>query len=272
MLLACAGPGAAPEPPPVALPFHVIAHRGASAEAPENTVAAFERARQQGAVAVELDVQLSRDGVLVLFHDARLDEKTDLTGAVREHDAEALLRADIGSWFDATHPQAPERYAGTPLVTLDALFGHFGDAFHYHVELKSREPTLPERVLGVVQARGLASRVTITSFHLELLRRVRALDAGMPIAWLLSEPDTALVDQAAREDFQMVGFPAAALDAGLVGHARRRGLEIRAWRVKTPELMEHAIRVGANGMTIDWPDRLIYRLVEIWDAGALDAP
>ena len=65
---------------------------------------AFERARESGAFEVELDVMLSADDVLVLFHDRTLDLKTDLSGRVREHRAAELLQADIGSWFDQTHP------------------------------------------------------------------------------------------------------------------------------------------------------------------------
>ena len=266
-LASCAG---APEAPPVALPFHVIAHRGASAQAPENTLPAFERARALGAVAVELDVQLSRDDVVVLFHDSTLDEKTDLAGPVRSHDATTLLRADIGSWFDARHEGLPGRYAGTSLTTLDALFSRFGAAFHYHVELKSREPELPERVLAHVYAHDLTGRVTLTSFHRDLLERARGLDPALPITWLLREPEDALLDAAVAEEFQMVAFPARVLDAALVRRARARGLLVRAWKVKTPEDMERTIRAGANGMTIDWPDLAIRRLVEIWDAGGLD--
>ena len=90
-------------------PFHVIAHRGASAEAPENTLPAFERALALGVVEVELDVQLSRDGVPVLFHDRTLDEKTPLRGPVRDHSAQELTRADVGSWFDRARPGSGRR-------------------------------------------------------------------------------------------------------------------------------------------------------------------
>ncbi len=89
---------------PLPVPFRVIAHRGASAYAPENTLPAFERALEVGAAEVELDVQLSRDDVLVLFHDRTLDRKTNLTGRVRDHAADALRGADIGSWFDDQRP------------------------------------------------------------------------------------------------------------------------------------------------------------------------
>ena len=110
-------------------PFHIIAHRGASAQAPENTLAAFERARESGAFEVELDVMLSADDVLVLFHDATLDLKTNLSGRVRDYPAAEVLEAEIGSWFDETHPGVEPRYAGTTLTTLSELFGRFGREF-----------------------------------------------------------------------------------------------------------------------------------------------
>jgi glycerophosphoryl diester phosphodiesterase len=269
----CAGAAAASAPTaPVALPFHVIAHRGASAEAPENTLPAFERALSRGVRSVELDVQLSRDGVVVLFHDDTLDEKTDLSGRVADHDAAALAAAEIGRWFDASHPGASRSFAGTRLTTLARVFARFGAAFHYHVEIKSDEPDLPARILELADAHDLRRHLTLTSFRLEPLRRARALDPELRIAWLCEEPGPERIDRAVRERFDMIAFPAAELDARLVARAHRRGLEIRAFRVKTPELMERAIRVGANGMTIDWPERLIGRLLEIWQAGGLEAP
>lgn len=262
-------PGRAESDPRAASPFHVIAHRGASAEAPENTPPAFERARALGAEEVELDVQLSRDGEVVLFHDDDLAEKTDLAGRVRDHDAEALRRADIGSWYDATHPEAPRRYAGTGLATLAEVFDRFEDAFHYHVEIKSAEPELPDRVLALAVARNLASHLTVTSFQVEQLLRVRRAAPHVRTAWLLEDPGrgVAAIDRAAREGFHMVAFRAAELTRELVERAHARGLEIRAWKVRSGEEMERVIRLGANGMTIDWPDRLLRRLEELRSGG-----
>jgi glycerophosphoryl diester phosphodiesterase len=256
----------------VALPFHVIAHRGASAYAPENTLPAFERARDLGAREVELDVQLSSDGVVVRFHDSSLDEKTDLSGRVQDHAADVLLRADIGSWFDASHPDVDGSFAGTPLAALDPVFERFGETFHYHVEMKSGEPCLPGRILELARAHSLESRLTLTSFHLESLRRARALDARVRLAWLRKQPAVAAMDRATHERFDMIAFPAAEIDADLVRQAHRRGLEIRAFRVKTAQDMERVIRSGANGMTIDWPERLLRRLAEISRTHRLDAP
>lgn len=282
--LACA---ASPQPAPprateVVTPFHVIGHRGAAAYAPENTRAGVAAARALGAPAVELDVQRSRDGALVLFHDATLDAKTPLRGRVAEHDLAALLAADIGTWFDATHPDAPRRHAGEPLAALGDVLDANGRALAYHLEIKSDDPAIPAELVAAVRARGLADVVTVTSFDRAQLDRVRAIAPEAPLCWLVRDDGTNLpgasererralladqrarVDEAAASGFAQVGLRAGALSREIVDYARvERGLEVRAWGVRSTADMEHAIAVGANGMTIDWPDRLLARLREL---------
>jgi len=261
----------------LASPFRIIAHRGASAYAPENTLPAFRLAEELGAIEVELDVGLSADDVLILFHDSELDAKTSLHGPVRAHPASTLTRTDIGSWFDRTHPEVETRYAGTPLATLDEVLTSFGPRFHYHVEIKGPEPSLPQRLLELVTAHGLRGQVTITSFSKPQLERVRALDPAIRVGWLLdreSTPSTApeqpdrssfelrraQLDEARDAGFAEVAIRAEELDTDMVDYARELGLEIRAWGVKSDADMEHAIATGANGMTTNWPDRLLERV------------
>ena len=249
---------------------------------------AFERARESGAFEVELDVMLSADDVLVLFHDRTLDLKTDLSGTVREYPAARLLQADIGSWFDETHPEVEARYAGTPLITLGSLFGRFGRDLYYHVEIKAREPEIPPRVVAEVADFGLQDRVILTSFFFEQLVRAREVAAAIPLALLvvpeaelpgLAMPDgkpsegTLLelqklwIDSAHAARFQMVGIISADLSPQVVAYAHGKGLEIRAWGIRNDEDMERAIALGSNGMTTNWPERLIERLVEHKGAG-----
>lgn len=258
--------------------FHVIAHRGGAGYAPENTLAAFEHAQQLGFREVELDVRLSRDGELVLFHDERLDAKTPLAGPVGGHDATELLEADIGRWFDATHPEVVQRYAGTTLATLGQLLDRFGTSFDYHVELKGTQLELPGRVLAALRERGAGCRAVVTSFSFDDLVRVVELDTAAspclllrdPRGWLSSLParrreqyvesQCERVDRAALAGFAMVGVRACALSRELVDHARSRGLKTRAWGLESDAEMEHVLAVGANGATIDWPLVLLDRL------------
>ncbi|MFQ5415557.1 MAG: glycerophosphodiester phosphodiesterase [Myxococcota bacterium] len=254
--------------------FHVIAHRGASGYAPENTLPAFRRALEIGAVEVELDVQQSADGVLVLFHDRILDEKTDLSGPVRQHAAADLEAADVGTWFDTAHPEVATRYAGTGLARLDTVLAEFGPRLHYHVELKSREPELPDLVLAAFRRAELVERATITSSDFGQLSRVRVSSPDSPVCWLLhsalprgerageslASEQRAQVDRAASAGFGMVAVRARELTPEIVEYAEDRGLQLRAFAIKGDLDMERAISAGANGMTIDWPDLLLERM------------
>jgi glycerophosphoryl diester phosphodiesterase len=266
---------------PVPLPsFRAIGHRGAAGHAPENTLPALEAARELGVTEVEIDVQLSRDEVPVLFHDADLTRKTPLRGRVAEHDAEELEQADIGSWFDSMHPDASRRFAGTPLVSLDEVLERFGDTFHYHVEIKTDDPHAPLRVLEALEQHRLRRHATLTSFHLEQLQRARRLDPELPICLLVEDVDDLVaaargdagqaglsasalqrrqVEVAAAENFQMVAFPARDLTRELVGEAHARGLEIRAWGVRSPADLDHALEAGADGATLDHPEWVLER-------------
>jgi glycerophosphoryl diester phosphodiesterase len=239
--------------------FHVIAHRGVSADAPENTLPAFARALELGVAEVELDVQLSRDGVPILFHDGALDPKTPLRGAVRDHPAEALTRADVGSWFDRTHPGSPRRWAGTPLTTLRALFEKFGSQLRYHVELKDDLEATPGRVLELVAASGLEGRVMLTSFHRAQLERAQRAAPKLPLCWLLKGASPERIDEAARAGFAMVGVDAGELTEALVRRAHERGLEIRAYSVETDAEIERVFATGSDGLTIDDPQRVLAR-------------
>jgi glycerophosphoryl diester phosphodiesterase len=257
--LLAASDAAAQSPPKVDRPFHVIAHRGMSAEAPENTLPAFARALELGATEVELDAQLSSDGVPILFHDGTLDAKTPLRGRVRDHPAEALTRAEIGSWFDRAHPGGARRWAGTPLTTLEALFEKFGPQLRYHIELKDDLEATPARVIERVAAARLEGRVMLTSFHRAQLERAQAAAPQLPLCWLLKGAGPERIEEAARAGFAMVGVDAEELTEALVRRAHERGLAIRAYSVETDAEIERVFSTGSDGLTIDDPRRALAR-------------
>lgn len=276
-LFACAG---SPVPQPFPTPFQVIAHRGASAYAPENTIAAYGKARDLGVVDVELDIQLSKDDVVVLYHDSSLKEKTGVQGKVRDYEAADLLEVDIGAWFDRTHPEVEEPFTGTKLNTLAALFENFGDTFRYHVELKSKDRDLVALALVQIEAYGLQDRVRFTSFIYEQVVRARTQAPHIPTGLLVRdlrrlraeasgskeqgdlELQQQAVDRAVASGFDQVAFASEDLSHALVVYVQSQGLSIRAWRIKSDADMLRAIAMGTSGMTTNWPDRLIRELLK----------
>lgn len=255
-------------------PFRVIAHRGASAQAPENTLPAFRRALADGAKEVELDIRFSSDEEIIVFHDDRLDRKTSLRGRVRHYPAAALGQADIGTWFDRTHPEESVRYAGTCVVPLRAVFEDLGRRVHYHIEMKGFEDLLPLRALQLIDEFGLRAHVTMTSFSMRPLRQIRRLTPQLPLCFLLRDSFDAVrspefrpelegcsaeevqhywIDQAAAEGFQQVGIRAADMGPGTAARSADRGLWVRGWGVRNREDLSRLHDLGAIGATVDWP-------------------
>ncbi len=246
--------------------FEVIAHRGASRRAPENTLPALREAIELGVASVEIDAQLSRDGVAVLFHDRLLRHKTGAAGRVRDHPAAFLQTLDIGRWFDAQGWGAPRPHAGVSLATLRDALDECGDRLRFHIELKSGEPDLVDAVVRCVEKHGLVDRVALTSFSAKQLARAARLAPDLPRWWLLKGPlSPALparalgrrVARAAGMAVVGVGVPAAALSPTIVDEARGLGLRIRAWGVRDDGDVEKVIQSGADGLTADQPERAL---------------
>jgi glycerophosphoryl diester phosphodiesterase len=278
VLVACSEGPAHPES---RSPFQIIAHRGASAYAPENTLPAFAKAMELGVTDVELDIQLSKDDVVILFHDKSLAEKTGQPGKVRDYDAADLVEMEIGSWFDRRHTRIETQFAGTRLNTLAELFDTFGDRLRYHVELKSADEALARLALEQIVAHQLEHRVQFTSFSFEQAERARSAAPHIPTGLLVRDakrlrrdanaPEHApvlplqirSVDRAVAAGFDLVGFPVEDLSRDIVAYAVDQGLEIRAWRILSDADMWRAITLGADGMTTNWPDRSIREIREI---------
>ena len=265
-------------------PFRVIAHRGASAHAPENTLAAFERAILLGAREVELDVRFSADERVIVFHDDSLDRKTSVSGRVRDYSADTLLRIDIGRWFDRTHPEVAERFEVCRLASLEQVFEALGRRVRYHVELKGWEDLLALRVMQEIDRFDLRDLVTVTSFSKRPLVQMRSLDREIPICFLLRDAADAIrtaefrpglagldasqvqeywIDEAAQAGFQQVGIRAAEMRPRSLARAAGQGLEVRAWGVRDEADLIHVARLGAVGATVDWPDRALAILRQI---------
>lgn len=245
----------------LANPFRVIAHRGASAYAPENTMAAFRKAVELGATEVETDVAFTRDGRLLLFHDETLERTTNGHGRPEDFTLAQLRELDAGSWHDP-RLSWDRCYAGEKLITLEELLDQFGRALTYHIELKKPMDGLPEAVVAAVQERDLADRTFLCAIADEAgLKRAKALEPLVRIAWapeaLLREQPRHAVERCAANRFSMITLNARNQSRGLVRFAHSMGLEARSSGISSREEMVAAAEIGCNGMTINWPDWLI---------------
>ena len=158
----------------------IIAHRGASAHAPENTLSAFQLAVEQSAPALELDAKLSADGEIVVFHDFSVERTTNGTGLVSQLPLAALRELDAGGHF-------AEKFRGEKIPTLAEVFEAFGDKIIINVELKNYttiKDDLTERVCALVKSFGLENSVMFSSFRASNLNRARNLLPSVPCGLL----------------------------------------------------------------------------------------
>jgi glycerophosphoryl diester phosphodiesterase len=229
----------------------VIGHRGASGEAPENTVAAFHRAVELGVDAVELDVHLSADGVPVVIHDPILERTTDGRGPVGEQPLAALRRLDAGRWFG-------EPFAGERIPTLEEALEVLRDG-RVIIEIKNGPiyyPGIAPRVASVARACG-HPRLTVSSFDHPVLLEVRRAAPELETAVLFAarpvDPARLAADAGARVLHPQWAF--ATPDLVAAGHAA--GLRVEAWTVDDPLHMCLVLRAGVDGIMTNHPARLL---------------
>jgi glycerophosphoryl diester phosphodiesterase len=231
-------------------PFMAIAHRGASSYAPENTFAAFDLAIEMGARHLELDVHVSSDGHLVVIHDDTVDRTTDGSGPVTSHSLAALTALDAGSWLDP-------RFKGECIPTLGAVLQRYKGRAHLHVEIKGHSADLTQRTVDLIRSHGMVAEVTITSFQKAKLEETRAHAPELPTGWLVGEVSDAVVAQARAMGLTQLCPRAGAVTPELVRRVHAEGFVVRAWGVATEDLMRRVVTAGADGMTVNFPDKLL---------------
>jgi glycerophosphoryl diester phosphodiesterase len=230
----------------------IIAHRGASAYAPENTLAAFELAVRQGADAIELDAKLTADGQVVVFHDQTLERTTGVHGRVSEKTLAELRHLDAGSHFDIA-------YKGEPIPTLDEVLEAVGGKIFINIELTnytSLNDDLPQKVAEIVKKHRLSQWVMFSSFNPIALVRAHRYLPEVPLG-LLSRPG-----RAGAWARSWLGFliPYQALhpyledtSQNLIERIHRRGCRVQVYTVNRPEDMRRLIQMGVDGIFTDDP-------------------
>lgn len=243
-------------------PF-LIAHRGASLKAPENTLAAFERALAAGAEVLECDVQMSRDGVAVVMHDPRVDRTTNGRGAVRDLSWEQIRALDAGYprrfGDDFRHQRVPR---------LEELFELARGRAALFVEIKPEaladaDGRIEAGVVEAARCTGMMDSVGVLSFAPRALQRVRELAPEFPLGLVFRWwRRRRLVEEALAvgADY-MVGYVPRLLGTPeLVAQAHEAGLQVGAYVADSPELVLGLLQLGVDGVATNAVDDIMPRL------------
>lgn len=234
--------------------MRLIGHRGARAEAPENTLAGFRHLRSLGVRAVEFDIRVSADDQLVVIHDSALDRTTNGIGDVASQPAAALAQ------LDACHRAFPHWQGSEGIPTLTQVLQELDDFHHIELEVKVTDPNAEAKVLAQLpalwQTFHLAGRARVTSFNPRMLFAIQQAHPDIPRGFLFEADfmgDAMQIAQALGCD--AIGPHEQRCDEALIAAAHERGWWVSTWTVNSPERALNLQRIGLDGLITDCPSQ-----------------
>ncbi len=234
----------------------IIAHRGYSARAPENTLASLEAAVSVGTDAVEFDIQTGADGIPVLFHDAMLSRTSNGVGPVRRRTLSQMQAFDAGAWFGA-------EFAGERIPSLAQAFDHLGDRVkRIYAEVKGfRELEDVDRMVSIASDAGALDRTVFIGMNWTLLDRMRTTQPGLAIGYIVHEAgqiDEA-VERATGDAAAMIDFDAEIVMAqpSAVERAQAAGIDVAVWTVDDPADAARLHELGIRRITTNQVETMI---------------
>lgn len=230
----------------------VIGHRGAAGEAPENTLASFRLAAEQGSHMVELDIHMSEDGKLIVCHDDTLDRTTDISGAIRSLHSDVIREADAGSWFSPS-------FAGERVPFLEEVYDLLPEHIEINVEVKDSGGALFDEVLlNYLRGDNRIDRTVVSSFDHKLLLRLKQAEPELRIGLLYAAD---LIHHASYAALLETEVWSLHPHHGLIGacdaeDAVAAGLHIYPYTANRSADWDRLLSIGVTGIITDYPGRL----------------
>ncbi|MBY8913388.1 glycerophosphodiester phosphodiesterase [Bacillus sp. YC2] len=244
-----------------------IAHRGASGYVPEHTMLSYETARKMKADYIEMDLQMTKDGKLIVMHDEKLDRTTNGHGWVKDHTLAEIKKLDAGSWFNKAYPEkAKPQYAGLKVPTLDEVLKRYGRHANYYIETKAPEiyPGMEEKLIASLKKYKLTGKhaktgqVIIQSFSKDSLLKIKTLDPKLPTVQLLEAEQLSSMTDADLTEIKTyavgIGPDYKALNAENVRTIRNHGLLLHPYTVNTEADMRRLLNWGVTGVFTNYAD------------------
>jgi glycerophosphoryl diester phosphodiesterase len=238
--------------------FTIIAHRGASAYYPENTIISFKGAMNMAADMVELDVQLTSDGEVVVFHDKKISRCTSGRGRIADYPLAKLKKLDAGSWFD-------KKFQGERIPTLLEVLGLCKNKIAVNIEIKAEAVKdtisggIEEKCLDIVEKTGMRRHVVFSSFDARAIGHLRHMDGKIPAAVLFEKK---------HDVSQLPSAIVFALDADAFNCSRRElnkawladlnahGIPVNVYTINDEKNMRRLLALGVDGIFTNKPDIL----------------
>ncbi len=229
----------------------IIAHRGASGNAPENTLAAFRKAVALGATFIETDLQLSRDARFMAIHDATVNRTTNGHGAVHDMTLADLRKLDAGSWFGS-------EFTGERIPTLEEIFefSKKNDVVFY-LEIKPGAAWGGEHALiGALRDSGEIPRAVVISFDAAIVLNLRKIEPTLMTGLLYDGQIENPLEKAVEIGARQLAIRGDLVTPALIAQAKKKDLQVVCWTVNHPAHMRMLAAAGVDGIMSDYPDRL----------------
>lgn len=244
----------------------VVAHRGASGYAPENTMAAIKKAITMGVDMIEIDVQLSKDNEVVLMHDLTVDRTTNGKGKVRDLYLEEIKKLDAGKWFSS-------EFLGEKVPTLEEVIQAINGQCKLLIEVKrvkSKKLEIENKIVQLINKYNAYNWCIVQSFETQVIKNIQELDKSIECHKLVTMNISVLplhIDSRIKtgtiykyKTVQSINPYFKMLNKRKVNKIHSRGQKIITWTVNEPEDMKRMIEMGVDGIITNYPDRLIQLL------------
>lgn len=218
-----------------AVPLLTVGHRGVMGVEPENTLRSFVRAEREGLDVIELDLHLSKDGELVVMHDADVARTTDGSGPIGEKTLAELRELDAGE--------------GERVPVFDEVV----DAVSTRLQAEIKDRAAARVLAGVIEERGLHDRVTVISFHDEALRETRERLPTIPLVLVAGRSSPTAPERARELGAGMVSLELRHIDADTVTRCHDAGIKVISWTVNTDEDLARVRELNLDGVVTDLP-------------------
>jgi glycerophosphoryl diester phosphodiesterase len=252
----------------VSTPVEIIAHRGASHDAPENTLAAVNLAWEQGADAVEIDVQASSDHRIVVIHDPTTKKTAGVNRKVCEQTFASLCQLDAGLW------KSP-KFRGERIPPLADVLRTVPSGKRLFIEIKCGENGLPDLMDTIRQSHCIASQIVLIGFCIDTMARAKTMRSGFEVGWVVKSRRnwktgrwtptiTNLIEEAKARRLDALDLGAKRpLTRAHVDEIKAAGLKVYIWTVDSPSKAKHLISAGVNGITTNRPGWLREQLAPV---------
>jgi len=232
-----------------------VAHRGASGEAPENTIASFQRAIAQGADVIETDAQLSKDKEIILLHDETVERTTDGRGKVSQLTLKEIKSLDAGSWFG-------KEFSGEKIPTLTEALEVIRGRTKLNIEFKGKNLLLVPKVINLLKEEGFIKEAILSSFNYSFLEEAKRFDPRITTGLLFATPAQRGKSFPYWKGTDLILPRYNMVTKNLVEKIHSKDLKVIAWTVDEPEKIKRLIDLGVDGIASNYPGLLTKALTK----------